>query len=183
MTDSSEAVPLKETEVILGDPDILHLDGLDIDIKVEQLRTRQLFKFLKILTVGAGAALADLSISAETDSSELAQELIAILLISIPEAENEVMEFLNSMIAPVDLIEPERSKDDHAANVEKYTKLYREFNNPLPGDTISLLVRIVQNEAPNLLALGKQIAALLPTAAKLTNSSKKPSKKSTPAAS
>lgn len=172
-----------EIDILSGDPDLLHLPEADIDVYVERLRTRQLFKFLRILTTGAGPALADLEIGADTDAGELTQQLIAILLISIPEAEDEVMDFLKSMVRPIDLVSPERSKADKEANVAKYLSMYDVMNNPLPGDTFALLFRIVETEAPNMLALGKQIAALLPSAAKLTTSSKKPSKKSTPKAS
>jgi hypothetical protein len=182
-TVNQEAPEQSDTDIIAAYPNRVHLSGADLDVDVERLRTRQLFKFLRILTVGAGPALAELEISSDTDQAELTQQLMAILLISIPEAEDEVIDFLRSMVKPINLVEPERSKADREANVEKYTTLYTQLNNPAPEDTLELLIRIVKNEAPNMIALGKQIAALLPSAAKLTNSTKKPSKKSTPAAS
>lgn len=168
---------LSDAEVIAGDPALLHLPGADIDVFVEKLRTRQLFKFIKIITTGAGPALADLSIGADSNAEDLTQQLLAILLISIPDAEQESIDFLRSMVKPVGLIEPEKSKTDRQVNVEKYTELFSLLDNPEPEDTIALLVKIVRDEAPNMMALGKQIAALLPSAAKLTTSSKKPSKK------
>ena len=183
MTSEETPVAQSETDILAGDPFKLHLDGADIDVLVEKLRTRQLFKFLKILTVGAGSILSELRIDKDTAAEELAQELIAILVISIPDAEDETIDFLRSMVKPVDLIEPERSKADREINVEKYTDLYKLLDNPEPEDTFALLQRIVKNEAPNMVALGKQIAALLPSAAKASSSSKKPTKKSTPAGS
>lgn len=184
MTDVNEPISEQsDTDIIAGDPNLIHLDGADVDVYIEQLRTRQLFKFLKILTVGAGAALADLQISADTDQAELTQQLMAIIIISLPEAEDEVIDFIHSMLKPVGIIDPERSKTDRQINVEKCTELYNDLNNPLPQDTIAIITRVIQNEAPNLIALGKQIAALIPSAAKPTTSSKKPSTKSTRAGS
>lgn len=180
MTTVNETPTESDIETIAGDPNLIHLPGADVDVLLEKLRTRQLFKFLKIITVGAGGALAGLQISADTDVAELTQTLIGILIVSIPDAEDEAIDFIRSMVKPLNLVDPERSKADRERNVELYTELYTLLNNPDPEDTIALLVRIVQNEAPNMVALGKQIAALLPSAAKLSSSSKKPSKKSTP---
>lgn len=174
-----------ETEVILGEGSPLHLPAADIDVIIEELGTRQFFKFLKILTVGAGPALADLVVEADTDVEELTGSLIALLLVSIPEAEDEVIDFIKSMVKPVGIIDPERSKVDRQKNVDLYTELYRTLDNPKPEDSLEILIRVVENETPNLVALGKRVAALLPTAAKAaksTGSSKKPSKKSTPEA-
>jgi hypothetical protein len=179
MTDVKVSSEQSDIDILAANPQRLYLPGLDIQIDVEKLRTRQLFKFLRILTVGAGPALADLQINSETNTEELTQQLLAILVISIPEAEDEVIEFLRSMVKPLGLIEPERSKADRDANVAKYQELFEHLDNPEPEDTLALLMHIVKAEAPNMIALGKQIAVLLPSAAKLTTSSKKPSKAST----
>lgn len=168
-----------ETEVLLGDGRILHLPGSDVDVVLQELRTRQFFKFLKILTVGAGGVLADLKIGPDTDPEELTQSIVALLIVSIPEAEDEVVDFLRSMVAPVGLIEPEKSKADRTANVELYQKLYENLENPKVEDSLEILIKTVENEAPNLIELGKRVAATLPTVLKLSGSSKKPSKKST----
>lgn len=173
----------EDIEAIAGTPERLRLPVADVEILVEHLRTRQFFKLLRILTVGAGPLLAELQISEDTDPAELTQQLIMVLLVSIPEAEEEVMDFLKSMAKPVGLVEPERSKADREANVEKYTQLYVTLDNPDPQDTIELISRIIQIETPNLMALGKRLAAMLPSAAKQTTSSKRPSKKRTPSTS
>ena len=172
-----------EIEPISDDPYHVYLPGLDETVGIEQLRTRQLFKFLKILTVGAGPALADLNISADTEEAELTQQLLMVLLVSVPEAEDEVIDFIRSMLRPDGLIDPVRSKADTAKNVELYSELYAKLQNPLPQDTIAILIQVVKNEAPNMIALGKSLAALIPTvssAAKPKTSSKKSSAKPTP---
>lgn len=171
-----------DIDTIVGDPSVLHLEGADVDILIERLRTRQFFKLLKILTVGAGPMLAELQVSSDSSQEELANNLVALLIVSVPEAEDEVLDFIRSMVAPVDLISPEKTKGDRAANVEKYTELYQKLENPELEDTLDILIKVIKDESPNMLALGKRLAALLPSAAKQTTSSKKPSKKSTPSA-
>lgn len=185
-TPTEETTTPDEVGIISDDPYRVFLPGLDREVGIEKLRTRQLFKFLKILTVGAGPALAELSISADTDPAELTQQLLMVLLISVPEAEDEVIAFIHSMLRPDGLIDPERSSNDRKANIEKYTELYTDLVNPLPQDSMAILVQVVKNEAPNLVALGKQIAALIPTvssAATSKSSSKKSSGTSTRSAS
>ncbi len=148
------------------------------EVEIEHLRTRQLLRFLKILTVGAGAALTELKIGEDSEPGELAQELIAILLVSIPDAEDEVMDFMRSMVKPAGLISPEKTKGDRVYNVQKFEALFTELDNPEIEDTIAILEKVIKAEAPNMLALGKRLAALLPaSAAKPTTSSKKPTKK------
>jgi hypothetical protein len=175
--------PADETAVLAAEPDLLHLPEADIDIYVEKLKTRQLFKFLKILTKGAGPLLGDLSLGQDTNAEELGQDILALLLVSLGNADNEIIEFLQSMVRPTGLIDPERTKLDREENVAKYTALYTLLDNPEIADLVALLTFIVKAEAPNLVSLGKQVAAMLPTAAKQTTSSKKRSPKSTPATS
>jgi hypothetical protein len=179
----NEAPAVDETEIIAADPSLLHLPVEEIDIYIEKLKTRQLFKFMKILTSGAGPLIADLDFNADTDTEQLGKDIISLLLVSLGESDDEILDFLKSMVKPVGLVEPERSKADRERNVEAYTELYTKLDNPEIGDTVAIFTRIVQNELPNLVTLGKQIAALLPSAAKQTTSSKPRSKKSTPAAS
>ena len=82
----------------------------------------------------------------------------------------------------------ERSVD--AATLKSaYRKVALQFHpdrnpdNPEAEDTLDLLMKIIEIETPNLKALGKKIAAILPSAAKQTTSSKKRSKAQTPTTS
>lgn len=173
----------EEVDTIVDDPYLLHLPEADVDVRVSKIRTREALKLIRILGAGAGPLLGDIRISADTNAEELAQEILGLLLFAITDAEDEVLDFFRVMVNPVDLIEPAKNKTQHEANVQKYTELYEKLQNPEIADTIALVSKIVENEAPNFLALGKQIAAMLPSAAKQTASSKKPSRKRTPAAS
>lgn len=171
-----------ETEVILDDPYLLHLPVADFDVKLSKIRTREALKLLRIIGAGAGPLIADMRITQDTAPEELAESLIALLLVSITDAEDEVIDFIHALVNPVDLIDPVKTKEQREENVKKYTDLYTKLDNPEAGDTIAILTQVIRNEAPNFLALGKQLAAMLPSAAKLTTSSKKPSRSSTASA-
>lgn len=165
-----------ETDILEGAPTVLTLES-GTQIEVERIRLRQTMRFLKILTVGAGAALAEVKLNADTEPAEMAQEIIALLLISIPDAEEESIDFIKSVVRPLGIIEKERTKDDRAKNIAKYEELYTELDNPSLEDSLTIFEAVVKVEAPHLVALGKRLALLLPNAVKQTSSSKKPSAK------
>lgn len=166
-----------DTETILSDGRVLHLPVADVDVKILDLGTRQFFKFLKIFTTGAGEVLSEFRISADTDPEEVAQTILALLVVAVPEAEDEAIEFIQSMVAPLGLVEPERSKADRDKNTELFKELYTKMQNPAIEDSLEILMDVVTHEAPNLIALGKRVAAMLTSTMKLSGSSKKPSKK------
>src|SRR6187431_1856449 len=93
-----------ETDVILGESTVLTLES-GTQINIERIRLRQTMRFLKILTVGAGAALAEVRVNQDTPPAEMAQEILALLLISIPDAEEESIDFIKSMVKPLGLID------------------------------------------------------------------------------
>lgn len=134
-------------------------DGSQVEI--ERLRTRQLFKLLKILTRGAQPILADLDWSGQTDQQEFGQQLLAALLVSIPEAEDEALEFIRAMVRPVGFIERPRSQEERNENFRKQDDLSWALNNPPLEDTVEIISRVVQKEAPEILALGKKLGSLL----------------------
>lgn len=172
-----------ETDALLGEPVRLTLPASGVELELERLKTRQLLKLVKILTAGGGGAIADLPFDFDSDPEELTQQIIGILLATIPEAEEEVMEFIRSMVKPIGLVEPERSAADRSKNTELYVALYKVVDNPELEDTLELFAAIVKAELPNLKALGKKIATLVSSVAKPKTSSKKSSKPSTRTAS
>lgn len=169
----------KDIEELSGDPKPLVLPASNLAVNVQRLKTRQTFKLLKIFTSGAGPIIANLNF--DTDEENFVQELLAILLISLPEAEDEAMEFITSMVEPADLLDDGggKNKVNYDKNVETWQSFYKTFQNPELDDTVEILTAIIQTEGPHLAALGKKIAAMLPTAAKAqqTTSSKKRSTK------
>lgn len=154
-------------------------DGTNVNI--ERIRTRQLMRLLKILTRGAGGALSGLSFSADTSADEFTTQLIGAVIFSIPEAEEETIGFIQSMVSPADLIQGNRlSKAEMELNEAHYDNLNALLVNPDLDDLVTIIERIVVVEGPHVLALGKRLAVLF-TAQKTNETAKRSasSKKST----
>lgn len=135
--------------------------GTEVD--VNRLRTREMLSLLRILTRGAGAALADLTF--EGDASDFAARLIGIALVSIPEAEDETITFVQRMVSPHGLILGRRlSKPEQEINSNLLDGLAAEMINPELEDLFSIVERVIRTEAPHVQALGKKFAFLLQTA-------------------
>ena len=126
---------------------------------VERLKTRQLFRLLKIVTAGAGPLLSSMSFSLD-DSEAFAGQLIGLIIASVPEAEDEAIEFIQGMVTPLGVIEKPRSKADKEANTELISQLAETLENPEIDDLITILETIVRNEADDIQALGKRLAAM-----------------------
>lgn len=153
-----------DVDALVADPIPLTLIS-GFPIKVERLRTRATMALLKILTRGAGEALLSLRLGPDTDSEQFTGILLGAILVSIPEAEEETIEFINRMVTPGTLHEGARlSPGDIAWNVEQEELLRKELNDPELDDLVTILSEIIRNEAPHVLALGKQLVALLPVA-------------------
>lgn len=132
-------------------------------VRVERLKTRQLMSLMKILTRGLGGAVATIfsAQSGEDGSEEYAAQLLGAMLLSIPEAEDETIEFVKRMVSPGALNADARTKPELGANEELWAKLDVLLENPEIGDLIAICTRIVQIESPHIQALGKNLAVLL----------------------
>lgn len=141
-----------------------------LQVEVVPLRSRQFFKFLRILTHGAMPNLAGdaglLSLDPNGDPSAFATRLLSLLLLSIPDAEDETVVFVRSMCKPTGLIEPARNKQDDARNDEKYNALDRELFNPDLDDLVTIIETVVRREAEDIQALGKRLSSLFKLAQK-----------------
>lgn len=138
----------------------------------EPLKTRQFFGLLRIVTRGAGSALGDpalFSLNSDTTAEEWGQKLLALILVAVPNAENETVAFIQSMVKPDGLIDkPVQSltKADKAHNAALWTKLSEELYNPELEDTLTILEDVVKRESSDLVALGKRVATMLRIAQK-----------------
>lgn len=138
-------------------------------VDVVRLRTRQLFRLLKILTHGAGQALMSSNLDF-SDNEQFATQLVTMVVMSIPDAETEAIAFLQSMCEPHGQVKGEGrklSKAETEANGVLWDKFAEELFNPLPEDTLDLIEVIVRNEAPELAGLGKRLSKLWETAQKM----------------
>lgn len=135
------------------------------DVRVVRLRTRETLKFLKILITGGGSLLGSVNWSSAKDDQEaFVGQLLALFIAAIPNAEDEVIEFIQAMVLPVDYIERPRTKEQRKANDELLSELFEELENPEFEDTINIVTRIIKNEAGDIAGLGKRLGAMIPMA-------------------
>ena len=139
------------------------------EVGIQRLKTRQFFRLLKVLTRGVGPAMVQSGLDFGQDQEAFGKNLLAMTLMAIPEAEQQFIEFLQSMCTPPGLHEAsggrltkQQAEDNQAA----ITEMVEELNNPELGDLMDLAEAIVRQEAPEIQALGKRAASLLELAKK-----------------
>jgi hypothetical protein len=138
----------------------------DFAVSVRRMRTRQFFRLLRILTHGAGPALTQSQLNFAGDPDEFGQKLLMLVVMSIPDAEQETIAFLASMCEPSGLVDKQASqltKQEAEANKVLWDRYGEELHNPELEDTFDLIEVIVRQEAPELQALGKRLGKTLET--------------------
>ncbi len=139
-------------------------------IELERLKARQFFKLLRIVTgSGALSQLANaglFSMEGQTEADFTAQ-FVTVVLMSIPEAEDETIDFIRAMARPSGLRTGRKlNKQDEDHNLRLFLEFDQELNNPELDDLISIIEAIVRREASDIQALGKRLAAMLKMAEK-----------------
>lgn len=156
----------KDVEVIVDEGQRLTLES-GTQVVLVPLKSRQFFKMLRIITHGAGGMLLNFKFSANDSPEEFGAKLVALLGFAIPDAEDEVFEFLKSMVEPADL---KRGRDltrtQISDNSRLKAELEEELENPELGDTLTLVEAIIKREAEDLQALGKRVMAMFDLAKK-----------------
>lgn len=155
-------MPDSELDRIDPQPLIIKLQS-GLEVQVVRMRTRQFFRFLKVLTAAGPAVISTLNFN----DPEFGARLLAVLMFAIPQAENEAVEFVQSMVRPAHLHELEkRSKkkltdDQQKDNAAKWDQLSDDLFNPELRDTIDIIKAVISQEAPEMQALGKELMELL----------------------
>lgn len=144
--------------------------GSGTTVILESLKARQFFKFLRIITHGAMPLMQDMSIfdlDPNTDTQAFAGRLLSVMVLSIPDAEDETLDFILSMCKPEGLIEGRKvSKADSERNAALWTDLALELDNPELDDLVTIIEAVVKRESADIQALGKRLASLLNLAEK-----------------
>lgn len=139
-------------------------------VDVEALKTRQFFKLLRIITHGALPLMQDLSmfkLDPDAELGEFTGRLLAVLVMSIPDAADETIDFVRVMVRPAGLIEGRKlNKADAERNDTLWATLDNELENPELDDLISIVEVVVKREAGDIQALGKRLASMMTLAAK-----------------
>lgn len=132
------------------------------EIEVLRLKTRATMSLLKILTRGASTVLGELAFSSEMRTEEFTGQLLGAMIVAIPEASDETVEFINMMVEPAGLKKGRKLSDaDFRHNDELEEKLRDELEDPELDDLVTVLEQIIKNEGEHILALGKRLALLL----------------------
>lgn len=161
MSDELAALdPIPETVTLVSGTQVVLLD----------LRTKQFFKFLRIITHGALPIMRDpamLRLDADTDPEAFTGRLLSLLMLAIPDADEEALDFVRSMCAPAGLIEGRRlNKQDTERNTALWDQLDLELANPELDDLITIIEAIVRRESADIQALGKRLLAMFSLARK-----------------
>lgn len=130
------------------------------EIEIEALKLRQFLRLLRIVTRGAADSLESTTLDFE-DPQAFMQTFLGLVLFSIPEAENESVDFIKSMVLPKGLT------GDPKKDFEKMDALAAELDNPELDDVITIIELIIQRESEDLRALGKRLGAMLKVAEKM----------------
>ena len=148
-----------DVEALSPSPDTVTLES-GLVVRVERLRTRGMFKLLKVVTRGGGPILMQMPLDFN-DTEAFVQQFLAVVMMAVPEAEDEAIDFIRSMVTPAEFDENAKTKAAQQKNKELIEELVHELEDPEIGDTLEIIMKIVQNEASDIAALGKRLAATL----------------------
>ena|ERR1041384_1770159 len=155
-----------DADVIVDDGELVALES-GTQLILQPLKARQFFKLLRIITHGAGGMLLNVKFSADDSPEEFGGKLMALIGFAIPDAEDEVMDFILSMVRPAKEKEGRGlTKGELAENKRLYDELIEELYNPELGDLITILEAIVKRESSDLQALGKRLMQMFDLAKK-----------------
>lgn len=122
-------------------------------VEILPLKTRQLFRLMRIITRGGAGLLGTLKWSEGAEA--FTTQLLAIVVWAIPEAENEAIDFVKSLVAiPTGKDLPETAEIAVA------------LENPDLDDLVSILEVVIRRDGPHVQALGKRLRSLLEAAVK-----------------
>lgn len=125
-----------DAELILPDPGgKIVIAGKDC--RVKRFRTRELLAFIRVLLRGIGPDLNEVAKAVDTkDRKQMEADLLGIMVVALPNAFDEFVDFLGTVVEPVD-------PDDARA-------VRQEMANPEPAAAIDVLGLIVHQERDEL---------------------------------
>ncbi len=116
-------------------------------VMLEQLKSRQFFKLLRIITHGAlpGMRESGLFEMDGMDTEEFVGRLLSVTLLSIPDAEEETIAFIRSLCYPYGLIERKNlNKQDLERNTLLWEALDEELENPDLDDLVTIIEAVIK---------------------------------------
>jgi hypothetical protein len=130
-----------------------------------RIKTRQFFRLLRILTHGAGERMIR-TLDFKAAGEVFTQQLLMLLMLSIPDAEDETIYFIQSMLRPPGLAADAHpgaklGKEDTEHDEKLWAELSADTFNPEMDDLLTIMEAIVRQEAPEVQALGKKLRDML----------------------
>ncbi len=163
-----------ELRHLMPESEQVKLSG-DVVAEIQDLKLRQFLAMLRIITRGSLPMLVDGSFfsSAQDDPEDFAKRLLSVLVLSIPDAEDETVAFLQSLVKPAGLIEGRRlDKHDVERNTLLIAQLDAIMQNPELDDMVTILEVVIRREAADIQALGKRLARMFQVAVKAGSTSR-----------
>lgn len=158
-------LPASETDRIDPVPNVISLMS-GTKARMVPLRMRQMFRLMRIITRGGAQFIPMLreafmtSKNDEEAAEAFGTQLLAVMLIALPEAEDEAVEFVQSVVEPADLI-ARNDKQAREFNDNARRSLDAELYNPHPDDLITVVEAVILTNKEDLVALGKRLGAML----------------------
>lgn len=159
--------PLAEVKRLSPDPSPVTLsNGIEVD--VAPMKARQFFKLLKIITRGAGGLMGTLMFN--KDPEMFVGQLYGLLIIAVPEAPDESIDFVRSLVKIPDIPGPHKGgqplTDEGKIVAAKVDLINQVLSDPELEDIIEILAEVFKRESEDLVALGKRLQSLLEVATK-----------------
>jgi hypothetical protein len=150
----------RDVEVIVPEDELVAL-STGTSVRIQPLKARQFFKLLRIITHGAGGMLLNIQFSPDDTPEAFGAKLVALVGFAVPDAEDEVIDFLLSMTEPEGFKSGRKlTKDQKDANKQLLEDFMDEMDNPELEDIVTLIEAIVKREAEDLQALGKRLMTM-----------------------
>lgn len=156
-----------ELDALSPDVEVLELTT-GFPLEIVRMQTRQFFRLLKVITHGAGPKLIQEGLDFEAAPEVFGARLMMIIAMSIPDAEQETIDFLQSVSQPSGLVgglygkQPSQmSKQELQEDNALWGRFREEMFNPDPMDTLAIIETLVTREAADVQALGKKLKAML----------------------
>jgi len=161
-TEPLEADPVKdEITALLETPNGPFALSTGTRVVVRQLKLREFLALLRIVTRGAAPALGNVSLDFD-NPNQFVQSLFGIVLFAIPEATEETIEFVQTVVEPADL-----KGLDAKSSMAKREALMDELFNPELEDLINIVGVVVASEGADLQKLGKRLKTMFGVASKM----------------
>jgi hypothetical protein len=145
-----------EAETILPESDgsVELIDGFRVT--VNRLRLREFLALMKVVTRGASPLMASIQLDSAADTSEFAKNFLGLLMFAIPEAEDEIIDFVRMIVVP-----------QAGSNPDTLLAIDAAMSNPDLEDVVIILEKLVEQEASSVQSLGKRLASLFNLAQRL----------------